>query len=107
MHQSGNLESLFSPMKLSFLLNGVNGAAPWLIVFAVFVGAMAFLAVPQFNRVKDHEKFLMTLKIGDRVVTTGGLIGTLQQVDGDTLLISFSNMEPIPILRSAIERTMN
>ncbi|MBM3545265.1 MAG: preprotein translocase subunit YajC [Alphaproteobacteria bacterium] len=80
--------------------------APWLIVILVFIGAMAFLVVPQLNRMNAHSKFLKTLKVGDRVVTIGGLVGTLTEVDGDIIHIAFANMQPVPILRSAIERNL-
>jgi len=81
-------------------------AAPWLIVIIVFIGAMALLVVPQLHRLNAHDEFLRTLKLGDRVVTSGGLVGILTQVDGEILHISFSGLEPIPILRSAIERAL-
>lgn len=84
----------------------IAGIAPWFIVILVFIGAMAFLIVPQLNRMNAHRKFLSKLKIGDYVVTNGGLVGILTQADGDILHISFSSMEPIPILRSAIERAL-
>jgi preprotein translocase subunit YajC len=87
-------------------LIGFKYFTPWLIVVLVFIGAMAFLVVPQLNRTNAHDKFLKTLKVGDCVVTNGGLIGVLTQVEGDILQISFSNAEPIPILRSAIERAL-
>lgn len=97
MYQSGHAE---------LVLSGFKYVAPWLVVALVFIVAMAFLVVPQLNRVNAHDKFLKTLKVGDRVVTNGGLVGVLTQVDGDILQISFSSMEPIPILRSAIERSL-
>lgn len=97
MYQSGHAE---------LVLSGFKYVAPWLVVALVFIGAMAFLVVPQLNRVNAHDKFLKTLKVGDRVVTNGGLVGVLTQMDGDILQISFSGMEPIPILRSAIERSL-
>jgi preprotein translocase subunit YajC len=82
----------------------MSDLAPWLVVVLVFIGAMAFLVVPQLNRMNAHNKFLRTLKVGDRVVTIGGLVGTLTEVDGEVIHISFAGEESVPILRSAIER---
>ena len=92
--------------QIAIIVGRINYIPPWLIVVLVFIGAMAFLAVPQVIFLNAHSKFLRTLKIGDRVVTNGGLIGFLTDVDGDILHISFASMEPIPILRSAIERAL-
>ena len=95
-------------MKLPEQIIGVLGKAdrfaPWLMVILVFIGAMAFLVIPQLRRVSAHTKMLDKLAVGDRVVTNGGLVGSLTDVDGDILHISFSRLDPIPILRSAIER---
>ena len=96
---------MYQHQHAALILGGFGYFAPWLIVILVFIGAMAFLVVPQLNRINAHDKFLKTLKVGDRVVTSGGLVGVLTQVDGDILQISFSSMEPIPILRAAIERS--
>ena len=79
---------------------------PWLVVFFVFIGAMAFLVAPQLKRINEHANLLGKLAVGDRVVTNGGLVGFLTNVEGDILHISFSGLEPIPVLRSAIERTI-
>ena len=96
-------------MNLSDQIVGVLGKAghlaPWLVVMLVFIGAMAFLVIPQLKRMSAHTEMLGKLAVGDRVVTNGGLVGVLTDVDGEILHISFSSLEPIPILRSAIERT--
>ena len=84
----------------------VGHIAPWLVVMLVFIGAMAFLVIPQLRRMSAHAGLLGKLAVGDRVVTNGGLVGFLTSVEGEILHISFSGLEPIPILRSAIERTM-
>ena len=83
----------------------VDRLAPWLFVIIIFIGAMAFLVIPQLRRINAHDKMLSKLAVGDRVITNGGLVGLLTDVDGEMLHISFSCLEPIPILRSAIERT--
>lgn len=97
-------------MNLSERIAGVFGKldllAPWLVVVVVFIAAMAFLVFPQLKRIRAHTEMLSSLSVGDRVVTNGGLVGFLTKVDGEMLYISFSHLAPIPILRSAIERTI-
>jgi preprotein translocase subunit YajC len=54
--------------------------APLVLIFIVFY----FLIIrPQQKKVKDHKAMIDALKRGDRVVTTGGLIGTIQRVVSD------------------------
>jgi preprotein translocase subunit YajC len=53
---------------------------PLVLIFVVFY----FLIIrPQQKKVKDHKAMVDALRRGDRVVTTGGLIGTVTKVTGD------------------------
>ncbi|CAK0766790.1 Sec translocon accessory complex subunit YajC [Azospirillaceae bacterium] len=53
---------------------------PLVLIFIVFY----FLLIrPQQKRMKDHKEMLTTLRRGDRVVTGGGLIGTVSKIVGD------------------------
>lgn len=58
--------------------------APLVIMFAIFY----FLLIrPQQKRAKEHKAMLDGLKKGDQVVTTGGLIGRILEIEGDVLTI--------------------
>jgi preprotein translocase subunit YajC len=53
---------------------------PLVLIFVVFY----FLIIrPQQKKVKDHKSMVDSLRRGDRVVTTGGIIGTVTKVTGD------------------------
>lgn len=53
---------------------------PLVLIFVVFY----FLIIrPQQKKVKDHKAMIDSLRRGDRVVTTGGIIGTVTKVTGD------------------------
>jgi preprotein translocase subunit YajC len=53
---------------------------PLVLIFVVFY----FLIIrPQQKKVKDHKSMIDSLRRGDRVVTTGGIIGTVTKVTGD------------------------
>lgn len=97
---------MYTPQQILTIFSKLGQVTPWLCVLFVFIGAMIFLVVPQLKRLRAHSQIMSQLKVGDRVVTNGGLIGILTEVDRELLLISFSSLEPIPILRSAIERTL-
>jgi preprotein translocase subunit YajC len=54
--------------------------APLVLIFVVFY----FLIIrPQQKKVKDHKAMVDSLRRGDRVVTTGGIVGTVTKVTGD------------------------
>src|SRR3546814_10259460 len=56
---------------------------PLILIFAVFY----FLLIrPQQKKVKQHRELVSNLRRGDRVVTAGGLIGTVSKVVSDTEL---------------------
>ncbi len=53
---------------------GFSMLVPLLLMFAVFY----FLLIrPQQRKQRQHQDMLRSLKIGDRVITSGGLIGTI------------------------------
>ena len=89
---------------MDLIVAGISYISPWFIVIMAFIGAMSFLVAPQLISIRSHGEFLSKLEVGNRVVTNGGLVGILTRVDREILHISFSSMEPIMILRSAIER---
>jgi preprotein translocase subunit YajC len=53
---------------------------PLVLIFVVFY----FLIIrPQQKKVKDHKSMIDSLRRGDRIVTSGGIIGTVTKVTGD------------------------
>lgn len=51
---------------------------------------------------KEHREFLKNLKKGDKVITSGGLYGTVLSLEDDTLVLKLSENVKIRIARSAI-----
>lgn len=59
---------------------------PWILIFAVFY----FLLIrPQMKKQKEHKTMLSKLEKGDKVLTSGGLIGTVVGVADDVITIKF------------------
>ena len=59
---------------------------------------------PQNKRMRDHKEMLESLKKGDRVITTGGMIGKIVKIQGnDELLIDFGNDVKATVLRSYVQ----
>ncbi|MBI5197483.1 MAG: preprotein translocase subunit YajC [Nitrospirae bacterium] len=74
-----------------------------LIPFALIILIFYFLLIrPQSKERKRLQAMIDALKKGDRVTTTGGLIGTIQSVDKDTAVLQIAENVRVRILRSAV-----
>src|SRR5258706_15831893 len=73
---------------------------PLLLIFVVFY----FLLIrPQQKRAKDHKVMLSNLRRGDKVVTGGGIIGTVAKVVGDDeVAIDIAEGTRVRVVRSTI-----
>jgi preprotein translocase subunit YajC len=72
---------------------------PWLLIFGVFY---VLIILPQRRRQKELQETISNLKAGDRVVTTGGIIGTVQSVRETSLILRSADKSMIEIARSAV-----
>ena len=74
--------------------------APMILMFVVFY----FLLIrPQQKKQKELSQMVQNLKKGDRVVTSGGLIGTVAGVQNDYLILKVGESEvKLEVLKSAV-----
>ena len=81
--------------------NPILSFLPLILMFVVFY----FLLIrPQQKRQKEHSEMVKNLKKGDRVVTTGGIIGTVHTLQDDYLVLKVGDQDTkIEVLRSAIQ----
>jgi preprotein translocase subunit YajC len=71
--------------------------------FIAVIGIFYFLIIrPQSKKRKETEKMLASIKKGDRVVTIGGLYGTVQNVKETTVIIKADDNVKLEFLRSAV-----
>ena len=59
----------------------------WIMIILVFAVMWFFMIRPQRKQQKEIEKFLTELKKGDKVVTAGGIYGTILEVQERTVLL--------------------
>jgi len=71
-------------------------------IVAIFVIFYFLLIRPQQKQQKEHEQMLKNLKTGDKVLTTGGLYGTITGFKGDDLEVQFSQTVKLTVARSAV-----
>jgi preprotein translocase subunit YajC len=71
--------------------------------FVLIIGIFYFLIMrPQSKKRKETEKMLSALKKGDKIVTIGGLHGTVQSVKETTVIIKVDDNVKLEFLRSAV-----
>jgi preprotein translocase subunit YajC len=76
---------------------------PFVFIIAIFY----FLIIrPQNKKRKETEKMLSALKKGDKVVTIGGLHGTIQSVKETTVILKADDNVKLEFLRSAISNVV-
>jgi preprotein translocase subunit YajC len=89
-----------------YLLQTETGKMSGLMTFLPFVAIIAifyFLIIrPQNKKQKETQKMLSALKKGDRVVTIGGIHGTIQSVKEQSVIVKVDDSVKIEFSRSAI-----
>ena len=79
-----------------------------LIYFAVLAVAFFFLIVrPQRRRAQAHRQFVATLQVGDEVMTTGGILGTVRSLDDDLVDLEIAPGTVIRVARMAVTQPLD
>jgi preprotein translocase subunit YajC len=85
---------------------GTPGQQPlWLtfIPYAMVLGIIYFLILlPMKRQRKKVEEFQTSLKVGDRVVTTGGIYGQITRVNDNSIQLQIADKVRIEVARAAI-----
>jgi len=78
---------------------GIAALIPLILIFVIFY----FLLIrPQQKRVKEHKRLLESLKRGDRVLTAGGLYGTIVDIEGNTVTLELADRVRVKVNRNYI-----
>lgn len=87
---------------LIFFQGGMGGLAQFVPIILV-IGVFYFLLIrPQQKRQKQLQETISNLKIGDRVVTTGGIVGIITAVRDTSFYIRSADKSILEIARTAI-----
>lgn len=81
----------------------MSGLASSLLPFVLIILVFYFLILrPQQKRQKQRQKLLDSVKKGDRIVTSGGIHGTVEGVEDKTVLLKISDNTKVKLDRNAI-----
>lgn len=83
------------------LMGGIESFLPLILIFVVFY----FLMIrPQQKRMKQHKEMLGQLRRGDRVLTQGGILGTVNKVvDDKEVIVEIAEGVRVRVLRASIQ----
>jgi preprotein translocase subunit YajC len=74
---------------------------------AIFLIFYFMIIRPQQKRAKEREKLLASIEKGDKVITSGGVHGTVAGVEEKTVLLQVTENVKLKIERSAIATILN
>ena len=85
-----------------------SGFAQFIPLILIFVIFYFFLIRPQQKKVKEHKLMVASLKRGDEVITSGGIVGKIERVLGDDKVdILISENVTVQIVQSTIQSLLN
>ena len=85
-----------------------SGFAQFVPLILIFVIFYFFLIRPQQKKVKDHKQMVASLKRGDEVITSGGIIGRIERILGDDKVdLLISENITIQVVQSTIQSLLN
>jgi len=84
-----------------------SGFAQFIPLILIFVIFYFFLIRPQQNKIKEHKSMVSALKRGDEIVTSGGIIGTIERVhEDDKVDVSISESTTVQVVKSTIQQNL-
>lgn len=83
---------------------GAGSGAFLIIMIAMFVIMWLFMIRPQRKQQKELEKFRNSLKRGDKVVTAGGIYGTVDEIKDRTVLIKVDGEVKLRVDKNSLVR---
>ena len=78
--------------------SGIGQFIPLILIFVIFY---FFLIRPQQKKVKEHKIMVENLKRGDKVITVGGIVGTIDRIiDAEKVEVEIADNVKVEIIKS-------
>ena len=85
-----------------------SGFAQFIPLILIFVIFYFFLIRPQQKKAKEHKLMVASLKRGDEVVTSGGIVGKVERILGnDKVDLLISENVTVQVVQSTIQSLLN
>jgi preprotein translocase subunit YajC len=93
--EAGPVLALSTPGQANALIQLI----PFALVLAIFY---FIILLPMKRRQKKVQEFLSALKVGDRVITSGGIFGSITKVNEQSVQLQVAQSVRLEVSRSAI-----
>jgi preprotein translocase subunit YajC len=98
------LFAFFNHLPLAEASPAVNPVMFQLLTMGLLIAGMWFLLIaPQRKKQKAHQTMLGALRSGDRVMTTGGIYGTITNVKDDRFIVRVAENTKLEISRTSVQ----
>lgn len=87
--------------KPQSMMEGLGGMVPFIVIMGVFIFLMWN---GQRKERKKKEDMLSAIKVGEEIVTIGGIMGTVDTVKEDHFVIKISDNARIKVLKNAVSQ---
>lgn len=77
----------------------ITALLPFILVFVIFY---VLIIMPSRKKQKKHQEMVQQLKAGDKIVTTGGIYGTVMGSKDDRIEVKISANVKVDITKSAV-----
>lgn len=95
--------NMFSLLQAAPAQGQAGGWTMWVMLLLIFVIMWFFMIRPQRKQQKELQKFRDSLKKGDKVVTIGGIYGTVVELKDKSVLIEVDKDVKIRVDRNALQ----
>lgn len=92
------------PLQAAAQQPAQGGGYFWVMMILLFVIMWLFMIRPQRKQQKELEKFRSELKRGDKIVTVGGIFGTIDEIKDDSVLIKVDGDVKLRVSKNAIQK---
>jgi len=95
--------NLIKPILLQQAPGGIESLLSSIVPFLLIIVIFYFLILrPQQKRQKERVKLLDSLNKGDKIITAGGLHGTVEAIDDKTILVKVADNVKLKMERSSV-----
>ena len=78
--------------------SGIGQFIPLILIFVIFY---FFLIRPQQKKAKQHKTMVENLKRGDKIVTTGGIVGSVERIiDNEKVEVEIADNVKVEVVRT-------
>jgi preprotein translocase subunit YajC len=85
------------------MIIGAGGGSPIILIIILAFGVIYLLFVrPQKKRQMQQQQMVNELRVGDEVLTAGGIYGTISEVDEDQITVEIAPQTEVRVARRAI-----